>query len=87
MIYIARWQTAHRPVHLLFQVTPAFTPALELYFKHVTFIEGHRFYKSEFSPPVGCGRMLENMIVNIGNKLAIVELVQFAYSHAITRES
>jgi hypothetical protein len=31
--------------------------------------------------------MLENMIVNIGHELAIVDLVQFAYRHAITRES
>jgi len=87
MICIARGKTARRPVHPLFQVALAPAPVLELYFKHVTLIEGHRFCKSQFSPPVGCCPMLENMIVNVGNKLAIADFVQFTYGHAITRKS
>ena len=85
MIYITRWQTAHRPVHFLFQVTPAFTPALELYFKYIALVEGHVVDEGQFPPPVGRRRMLENMIVNIGHELAIVQFVQLAYSHIIAR--
>jgi hypothetical protein len=86
MIDIARWQTTHHPVHPLFQAALAFTPVLELYFKHVALVEGHRFERGQLPPPVGGRRVLENVIINVSHKLTIADFVQLAHTHAIYLE-
>ena len=84
MIDIARWEPAHRPVHLLFQMTLALAPVLKLDFKHIALVEGHVVDEGQFPPPVRRRRMLENVIINIGHELTIAQFVQFAYSHITT---
>ena len=62
LIYVAGWNTAHRPVHPLAQSASA--PALVLKFNvvNIVIIDSLEIGKGEFSPPAGLGFMLKLVI-------------------------
>ena len=81
MIYVAGWKSAHRTIDLLLKVTLASTLILQLNYEHITFIKADEIDWGEFSPPIYCRGMLEQLIIDRGDKLIITKLVQSTRAH------
>ncbi|MBA7630900.1 hypothetical protein ES703_38425 [subsurface metagenome] len=86
MVYVAGWNSTHCPVNLLFEIAFAFTLILQLNYIPVTLIKGGIIYKAEFSPPICCCFVMEQLVINLGDKLVITESIQLACIHFIPLE-
>jgi len=84
MIHVTGRYAAHCPVYPLFKVTSASTHIFQLNYEHLTFTETGSLNEGKFSPPVGCCRMGEEMVIHISDKLVVTHPVKSANSHRIS---
>jgi hypothetical protein len=83
VINVSGWNSTYCPVNPLLQVAFAFALVIQFNYKPVSFTKADIVDGDEFSPPICCRWMCEQLVVNVSQELVINVPIEFANAHLV----